>query len=237
MKRYLLLCFAIGLVLAFASVAMTGEKPGTGIQNSFHDLCRGGRGCAYVGTGSADFPGRLCVYCHIPHEVMVPSEEVEAGFVHYPRWNQAVTTITPFQTYSNGVDTIGQPGSVSMVCLSCHDGTVASNIYGYVSPDIIGFAGAIQTAGRIGFPIDARSHQHPIGLDYHEVAKKDWDINQETSDLLGANTYGMKINDLLRNGRIECPSCHDVHNKNNEGHKLMWVEDYRSNFCLTCHKK
>jgi len=68
------------------------------------------------------------------------------------------------------------------------------------------------------------------------VAKDD-EINPATSDLLGVNAYGMTIGDLLWSGRIECSSCHDVHNTKNEGRKFTWIEDSGSNLCFTCHKK
>jgi len=239
MKRHLLVCFVIGLVLAFASVAMTGQKPGTGIQNTSHDLRRDG-GDFHMGLGTIALQERICNYCHTPHNKMTPTEEAMAGITRYPIWSQASTTTTLFQTYTRGSDSIGQPGSVSRICLSCHDGLVAGNVYGYVPSVTIWNVSQSEapekTRIRLSYP-DYRSYHHPIGLDYHDVEEKDDEINPATAALRGANKLGMTIGDLLWNGRMECTSCHDVHNNNNEGSKLTWVADYRSNFCLTCHKK
>ena len=58
-----------------------------------------------------------------------------------------------------------------------------------------------------------------------------------TNDLLGANINGLTIGDLLWNGRMECSTCHDVHNTKNEGIKFTLVKDTQSNFCFTCHMK
>lgn len=59
----------------------------------------------------------VCVYCHTPHG---------AGTVA-PLWNRVVNTSGNYTPYgSSTIDTsVGQPGGVSLACLSCHDGTIA----------------------------------------------------------------------------------------------------------------
>jgi predicted CXXCH cytochrome family protein len=47
----------------------------------------------------------------------------------------------------------------------------------------------------------------------------------------------MLVNDVLFGGKVECESCHDVHNTQNDGLKLLWVEDTGSNLCFSCHAK
>jgi predicted CXXCH cytochrome family protein len=239
MKRYMLVCFVTGLILAFASDAMTGQNPGTGIQNTSHDLRRDG-GSAYIGMEASATQERICNYCHTPHNNMTPAEAAAAGTTRYPIWSHASTTITLFQTYTRVSDSIGQPGSVSSICLSCHDGSVAGNVYGHVLPTTIWEVSKKEAADKTRIRLsytDYRSHHHPIGLDYNAVEEKDDEFNPATSVLLGENKHGMTIGDLLWNGRVECTPCHDVHNSNNEGGKFTWVADYRSNFCLTCHNK
>jgi predicted CXXCH cytochrome family protein len=239
MKQHMLVCFVTGLILAFASVGMTGQNPGTGIQNTSHDLRRDGGG-AYIGSGSAASQERICNYCHTPHNKMTPEEAAAAGITRYPIWTQASTTVTLFQTYTRVSDSIGQPGSVSRICLSCHDGSVAGNVYGYVPPVTIWNVKESQATDKVRIRLtytDNRSFHHPIGLDYNDVEQKDDEINPANSVLRGENKHGMTIGDLLWDGKVECTSCHDVHNSNNEGSKFTWVADYRSNFCLTCHNK
>ena len=247
MKRCKVLGFIVGMVLTFASVAMTGEDPGSGIQNTCHDLRSGA-----VGAGTAmeiaDPRERICFYCHTPHRAMTPAEAAAPSYAHYPIWSHAAT-IASFQTYSSGTDTIGQPGRVSRVCLSCHDGSVATSVYGYVPPVAIGTESRVRKAsgtfskindsmnnGLYDSPVGI-PHHHPIGFDYNDVVAKDEEIKPATSSLRGANVYGMTIEDLLWSGRLECSSCHDVHNTKNEGSKLTWVEDGLSNLCFTCHNK
>ncbi len=245
MKGCILFGSIVVMVLAFASAAVTGEEPGSGIQNTCHDL----RSEA-VGTvmETADPRERICFYCHTPHSAMTPGEAAP-NYAHYPIWSHAAS-IASFQTYSSGTDTIGQPGRISRVCLSCHDGSVATSIYGYVSPVAIGTERRMRKSNGIFFKFndgmnsgryDNRSelipHHHPIGFDYGEVVSKDEEIKPAASSLRGSNIYGMTIEDLLWSGRLECSSCHDVHNTKNEGSRLTWVEDGLSNLCFTCHNK
>jgi predicted CXXCH cytochrome family protein len=39
------------------------------------------------------------------------------------------------------------------------------------------------------------------------------------------------------NVRMECGTCHSVHNTGNSGESLLWRSDFRSSLCLTCHDK
>jgi predicted CXXCH cytochrome family protein len=97
-------------------------------------------------------------------------------------------------------------------------------------------SGSILIGGGTG---DLQNH-HPIGFDYGEVAAVDTEIKDPTSELLGgtgSNPNGLTINDLLWGGKVECSSCHDVHNTKNTGMKFVWVEDTQSNLCLSCHAK
>ncbi|MFI5395332.1 MAG: cytochrome c3 family protein [Candidatus Binatia bacterium] len=37
--------------------------------------------------------------------------------------------------------------------------------------------------------------------------------------------------------RMECATCHSVHNTGNTGETLLWRSDAGSRLCLTCHDK
>lgn len=251
MKKSILVCLAIGLVLSFGTIAMAGVNPGTGITQTSHDLSSAtGRGSFWnAGTAADPTLDRICIYCHAPHFSITPAAAAAAGLTYYPLWNHAVSTITTYQTYTNGPDsptglqhqlnaTLGQPAGVSKLCLSCHDGSAAISSYGY-SPSSSTHVGSIAASGRIligNGTGDLRNH-HPIGFDYDSVALVDDEINPSSSSLLGANLYGLTIADLLWNGKVECSTCHDVHNTKNEGIKFTWVQDTGSRFCLTCHNK
>jgi predicted CXXCH cytochrome family protein len=143
-----------------------------------------------------------------------------------------------------------QPGGVSKLCLSCHDGNVAVNNYGRVQNG----AGNGDDASTGVFKGDAPvfivddykigkngdlSNHHPIGFDYVTVYNTDDEIqsigSNFTVDKSGATVY--TIGDLLWGGKMECTTCHDVHNTKNQGEKFLWKSDVQSALCLTCHVK
>ncbi len=217
MKRCLLMWSVTALVLIRGAAGLAGGDPGTGIQNSPHDL----RSVTVPGWPAIEAE-RVCFYCHTPHTA-----------------NASARVAVSFQTYSNVPVAPGQPGSVSRICLGCHDGSIAVSIYGYVPPGAIANSSRGRSTAGIelaGTRLDLAEH-HPIGFDYDVVVSKDSEIRPATSELRGANPSRMTIEDLLWSGRMECTTCHDVHNTRNEGRKLIWVEDGQSNFCFTCHNK
>jgi len=264
MKKSLSVLFAIVFVLSLATIALATTVPGTGIDATFHDMSTNGASAALGETADHNGLNRICVYCHAPHNTNKP----DTGLNKYrPLWNHDPSLQTAFDMYSNGTDVPNQvahqsqamvalsgvtaPGSVSMLCLSCHDGTAAVNSYGYV-----GNTGAGRGTG--GNTVSARaviggpggilggdlSNHHPIGFPYAAAYPADDEIaDPATSGHLLDATIGVKaggpqtINDLLWNGNVECVSCHDVHNTKNGGTKFTWVQDRQSALCITCHLK
>lgn len=66
----------------------------------------------------------ICIFCHTPHGADTKAQA--------PLWNRTLSTAT-YQTYSSlGTSTLDSKeapiGSVSLACLSCHDGTQAMNV-------------------------------------------------------------------------------------------------------------
>lgn len=242
-KSIVVLCLAIGLILAFAVIATAGSAPGSGIKETSHDLSSGGKGMLWNGGTLADPTlDRICIYCHTPHFSV---KVTDASTEYLPLWNHERTALASFVSYTSGLSpddlshqlnaTLTTPGSVSKLCLSCHDGTIAVNSYGntgYSKPAVAG----TMVSGRFNLTQDLSNH-HPIGFDYNAVAAVDDEIADAGDAIGGANLWGLSINDLLWKGRMECSTCHDVHNTKNEGAKFTWVEDYQSALCLTCHKK
>jgi len=268
MKKTLILApmvFGLGLFLCAGTVLAVShapeyskQQPGTGISGTAHDLRMGTLvgdyynandvDNAYAGAADPDL-NRICVWCHAPHHTLKPANY--AGDIDYlPLWNHRTTTMV-YQTYTNGADEpsdpnhlsqaeriANQPGSVSKLCLSCHDGTVAVNEYGFLPGDIKSSgtrkgdtAKFIQGQYKIGEGGNLTNH-HPIGFDYEAVASVDDEIA-----LPSATMGNYRIGDLLWAGKMECTTCHDVHNTKNTGEKFLWKSDKNSEFCLTCHLK
>ena len=147
----------------------------------------------------------LCNVCHTPHNA--DNTTVKPS----PLWNHKVTATNYSSLYSsptlNAVPT--QPTSISKLCLSCHDGTVAVDSFGvkigenYVSTKSWPYA--IQIA--IGTNL---SNHHPVSIRYDSaLAAKNPKLKNPDTSLSGLG--GTISHDLLNGGVLECSSCHDVH--------------------------
>ena len=119
MHRSKELCRGLSLA-AFASVLfLTAVPASAGIANTKHNLSPTGAAGNNKVTAGTD---ELCVFCHTPHAA-------DTG-VAAPLWNKSVTGLTGYTTYSNvNSSTIDgnvlAVGSISLACLSCHDGSQA----------------------------------------------------------------------------------------------------------------
>lgn len=155
---------ALGAILGAASLTTvtTAQAQTVGrIAGSPHDL-------SSISTATDE----VCVFCHTPHSA------VPAATAVVPLWNKVVDP-TGFTTYdSTTIDgTILPVGSVSVACLSCHDGTQAMDVVinapgsrgvnpagTDLDPLALGVIGAITgTAADLGKDL---TNDHPIGVQY-----------------------------------------------------------------------
>jgi len=167
--------------------------------------------------------GELCKVCHTPHNAVTLTDA--------PLWNHQLTTAT-FAVYSSATmnAVVGQPDASSKLCLSCHDGTVAlENFGGNVSgthfltgPTLLG---------------TSLINDHPISFTYDALlATTDGGLFNPMTTPSG---LGGTINqNMLFSGKVQCASCHDVHN-NAPGTppSLLLKSNAASALCLTCHNK
>lgn len=105
--------------LALIAVSSAAMAANTGIAGTRHNL-----GSGSTGGNSTDATTEICVFCHTPHGA---NQSASA-----PLWNRILTTAT-FTRYSSlGTTTFDAAeapiGSVSIACLSCHDGTQAMDV-------------------------------------------------------------------------------------------------------------
>lgn len=175
--------------------------------------------------------GQICVACHAPHNALNPA----LG----PLWNHAQTaaTHTPYSSPSGTLNaTVGQPGAVSKLCLSCHDGTVAVDSFG-------GNTGSttIPAGANLGTNL---SNDHPVGFTYNSaLATADGALADPTVKTVtigsGASTKtGTIAAVMLYTNQVECASCHDVHNTfTATTDKLVKITKAGSAICLACHIK
>lgn len=258
---------ALGLFLASTAMAYDYPAPaaGSGINGTVHDLGTPHNGMNYVAM-DPDPLTRICIFCHAPHNTYKlspanggPGAGVGAGpqaadaFDYLPLWNHELTgNYASYTMYQNGpgapqtgphasqaINDGMTPGSTSLLCLSCHDGSVAVNSYGnpsQLATSQSSGGGTIGPAYVIGKDNYLGNH-HPIGFDYDAVATIDVEIRSADAAALG--TAGPVRDHLYGAGntKMECGTCHSVHNKGNTGETLLWRSDINSQLCLTCHDK
>lgn len=115
----------LALLLVGITIGLTGTVVIAGIAESVHNLGITGSGPSANGGNRNQFSGtaEICVFCHTPH-----GGDSSAAI---PLWNRHLNSPSAYQTYDQlGTSTFDAQvatnvGSISIGCLSCHDGTLA----------------------------------------------------------------------------------------------------------------
>ena len=108
------LAVILGLVIVPEALA--------GISATKHNLSTSGTGTNHLtGATDANAAAEICVFCHTPHGASTTNKA--------PLWNKGAQVGT-YTTYSSATSstidgTVSTATSVSLGCLSCHDGTQA----------------------------------------------------------------------------------------------------------------
>ena len=201
----------VRLVVAAACLLIVAGSAITGIAGSDHDFSSQGWSA-----------GKICSPCHTPHGATTSVADA-------PLWNHEVTAAT-YTLYSSSTldSSVGQPEGRSKLCLSCHDGTVAIDNFG-------GFAGGtVLIPGKAAIGTDL-ADDHPISLTYDtSLASADGELHDPATTITALG--GTIADDLLIGGRLECASCHDVHDTSGN-QDLLRIDNSGSALCLTCHDK
>lgn len=199
MKRTLLILAAAAILAAPAVAQVSGTD---------HDL--------RTDIGVSE----ICVACHTPHGA---SPDV-------PLWNHDLPS--PANTYNvyTGSSTIDATdltdfssanGSVSSLCLSCHDGTVAlGSLVNNPSAGPTDTTSTIGGAANLGTDL---TNDHPINFTF--------DAALVTAD----GELQLPTNAILFSGQMECASCHDPHDNTNA--PFLVTSNAASALCLDCHQK
>lgn len=187
------------------SIAVSGTAM-AGISGTAHDLSNDG----FSGSDA----GQLCIYCHTPHN----------GAAAAPLWNRA-NSVATYQLYNSGTTNYDVAGTTidgsSVLCLSCHDGTVALNSVSH--GNITG--NAVFMTGNAAVGTDLRN-DHPVSFDYQYASSRDTGLFPHDN---------VNVAPLLENGKVQCSSCHDVHD--NQFQPFLRSTNAGSALCLKCHNK
>jgi len=187
-------------------------------------------GSAHDFTTAAWSGGRICVACHTPHN---SNTSVSVA----PLWNHRNSTAT-YTLYTSPTlrASVGQPGGLSKLCLSCHDGTVAVDSFGATTGTT-----TISAESNVG---TALNNDHPVGFTYNTaLATANGSLFDPASKSVtvgsgGQTKSGTIAATILYGGQMECSSCHDVHNTFTVGGSgLLKISASSSAICMACHNK
>lgn len=237
MKRVLVstLVALLAVLCASASVfALAGN-----IAATKHNLSAGNPNSANVNSDESE----ICVFCHTPHNARIKA----------PLWNRdASASGTTYTLYTKSTsstidgtsDTLTPDSSnISMLCLSCHDGTISLgaivNNYGDTDPVMSG--AHVATTGVVGALTSSSallgndlSNDHPVAITYNTTPG---DLNSvDAAGKVGA--CQLYKTETTGEWKVECASCHAVHGKpTGGGDPFLRKDNAGSALCLECHQK
>jgi predicted CXXCH cytochrome family protein len=234
--------------LAFVAVLAPAAAFGA-VSTTQHNLSVGGPNTNARATSETG----ICVFCHTPHGASQQRAiwNRAANAVNYT-WGGTTqtTTGTPLPTTNAAFS------SVTLKCLSCHDGSVAVGSVtnaGGGAAGVIAMGGTHLTAGvlnataganRVGNGADL-SGNHPVGIPYAGQPGSSAVVSGKygsvvtggacTSASNNCTSLSNEINLTLVAGvrQVDCTSCHDVHGTALP--HMLTVTNVASAICLACH--
>ena len=204
------LCLAALLVAALAG----GAADASSVVDSVHNLSPTGPGTLRAAESSG-----VCEFCHTPHR-SAPASAL---------WNRR-SPGTRYQPYtsSTALAAPGQPTGASLLCLSCHDGTVAlGDVLSRKGPIKMAGGATTMPAGRALTGTDLR-HHHPISFVY------DAKLAGRKGELAMPATLPREIR-LDHAGQMQCTSCHDPHD--DRYGQFLVMPNSNSRLCVECHRE
>lgn len=255
--KNLLLLAAVAMLLPLTPALAKGPA---NVANTWHNLSTTG---PVVGMASyATNEDEVCIFCHTPH----------GGNTTGPLWNRSLPGAASYTQYNSvtlssylqGLSAARPVNDESLICLSCHDGTISVNHLLNTSNDI----GTPQTAFVLfGDPTDTKiislgaggpnlgtdlSDDHPISFSYDQVladasyqpgGARDGQLRPvgstaDSNSALGWQGEGVRF--FGADHRVECSSCHDPHVDyitNTDYRPFLIRPNTGSALCLACHNK
>ena len=166
-----ILTLLTSVCLILVTMASYIESTNAGVKDTKHNLSTSG-----AGNIKASQESEICIFCHTPHNSKPNS----------PLWNrsQPGQSYTPYSS-STVQASPGQPTGASLLCLSCHDGTIALGKVLSRQSNIT-MQGGVTTmpsgTGRLGTDL---SDDHPISFNYSSALQSNGELVQPGS-LTGA---------------------------------------------------
>jgi predicted CXXCH cytochrome family protein len=238
MKRFLRLFIAAMLGFVLATFAQAASD----VTNTVHNLSVSSPDFLLASTET-----QICIFCHTPH----------GGSLDGPLWNRDIGSVTStFTFYSSSttsatVNSVAAVSTESMLCLSCHDGSVS--VYEMLNYSSLGAPVSDATADpavKVGYrpgdnpAIGANSDgstiggqlgdDHPISFSYDAVLT-DYIAALKAGDLHDVGSLPAQVRLFSPGNRVECSTCHNPHEATLPNFLVM--SNAGSALCLGCHNK
>ena len=214
-QMFLITRNAFGLLMMGGMVLCPVTMNAT-VKQTHHDFSTEALGTKYS--------NELCNVCHTPHH----AKDVKQLLL----WNHTVTEAS-YTLYSSPTMDATAPSdnlggvlstSISKLCLSCHDGTVAVDAFGVQNGTTV--INPLNSFPAIGSTTNPLKSHHPVGIRY-DSALAEIDPKLKNPNTSSSGLGGTISHDLLNGGVLECSSCHDVH--------VARLPDPEFNCALNCH--
>ena len=193
---------------------MIATSAAAGVRDTLHNLSSSG-----PGNVRANLADRICEFCHISHSS-------RTGGALWNRRNSSVV-YTPYSS-STAVAQPGQPTGTSVLCLSCHDGTIAlGQVLNRAAPHSMAGGISLMPPGRSRQGTDL-SDDHPISFEYSD------NLAAQNGELASPDAIGNLL-PLDMSGQLQCTTCHDPHDSPNG--QLLRMPRAGSSLCTACHEE
>ena len=198
-----------------ALLAATAAIPAAAsILDNLHNLSASGKGSVKAATAD-----RVCEFCHISHSASSDGSLWSRG--------RSTAAYIPYSS-STAVAQPGQPTGASVLCLSCHDGTIAlGEILNRGAPRSMAGGNNTMPQGK-GLQGTDLSDDHPISFEYSAG------LASQNGELAMPGTFSNQL-PLDRNGELQCTTCHDPHDS--PFSKLLRMPVTGSQMCIECHRE
>lgn len=242
------------IIALLACVGLAAQVAFAIVQGTKHDLSN--QTAPLINTAGTN--DEICVVCHTPHGASANYKQ--------PLWNHSpAADETNYSPYANGLTgTLDSTppadlsGTVTALCLSCHDGSTAPDDVinppndnpgmtiddgvGGILDDVVPRVLNATSNAMLGTDL---TDDHPVGMVFNAALEgldgelRDVDVYIPTG-ISGCDGVAETIEDCMLFGsagasRVECASCHDVHDNTNP--PFLRSNNIDSALCTTCHLK
>ena len=169
-------------------------------------------GTAHDLSANGNLGNQICEYCHTPHSALpyTPLWGRELTGTIYSMYDETASSTSDIPANPSGL-----PDGSSILCLSCHDGTIAP-----ADPQRTIPVGSSAVLGS-----DLRD-DHPVSFVY-DAALASSDGQLKPAPLFPA--------DLDGNRKLQCTSCHDPHD--DQHGEFLVNSNENSALCHLCHER